>query len=209
MANFNLDEVSSDRRKTIIDAAKELKENPKIAEDIQQIIDNQSICSFSILPDSALLWAHYADAHRGFCIGFKPKHLYERKNKGFDNIIPSHVEYTDSNPFTSVLHMIVTMIFSSIPKKKHLSTGALYHSIARSTVSTKSLAWSYEKEFRFIRIQGGNGCIKFAPLAVDEVILGCNISDKDRKKLLKVLDEPEWAHVRLREVKKSPTSFTL
>lgn len=37
----------------------------------ENFIKNQGIISFSGINDSILMWSHYADYHKGFCIGFK------------------------------------------------------------------------------------------------------------------------------------------
>lgn len=207
-AEFDIINASKIRSKTIIEAMGEIKKDDKIVQRIQELVDNQAICSFSLLRDNTLMWAHYADSHRGFCIGFNPQYTHEYTKEGFDKIIPQQVIYTDRNPFSPVLDMIVSTTFSSIPPKKYLSTEALYKSIALSAVSTKSLPWSYEKEFRYVRVQDGSGCVKISPLAISELIMGCNMTDADRKKLLNLLSKKMWKHVRLCEVKKSTTRFT-
>jgi hypothetical protein len=206
LTNFDLEVAPPDRKATLIEAAKELRKDPSIADRIQRMIDSQSVCSFSILPDNALMWAHYADAHRGFCLGFDPKLIRERIDEGFDNVIPCAVLYTDGNPFSPTLHMFVNAVYASYPPAKP-STYSLYRFVATSAVSTKSLAWSYEKEFRYVRIKG-RGVVKFPPIALVEVVLGCNMYDRDRKTLLNLLKTREWTHVQLREVRKSPTSFS-
>ena len=208
LAEFDLSNAPIYRRDTIIEAINEIKRDSKIVHKIQERVNNQAICSFSLLRDNALMWAHYADSHRGFCIGFNPQYTHEYTKEGFDKIIPQQVIYTDRNPFSPVLDMIVSTTFSSIPPKKYLSTEALYKSIALSAVSTKSLPWSYEKEFRYVRVQDGSGCVKISPLAISELIMGCNMTDADRKKLLNLLSKKMWKHVRLCEVKKSTTRFT-
>jgi len=50
--------------------------------------------------------------------------------------------------------------------------------------------------------------VEFASGALESVILGCNMLDRDRKTLLNLLKSPGWSHVHLREVRKSPTRFS-
>ena len=50
--------------------------------------------------------------------------------------------------------------------------------------------------------------MKFSPIALEEVVFGCNMPDEDRKTLLNLLHGSEWSHVKLREARKLPTSLT-
>lgn len=206
--NFDTNKAPLDRKETITKVAEELKKDSSIAGKIQEIIDKQSICSFSTLPDNSLMWAHYADSHRGFCLGFDPKFIEEHIKGGFDNIIPSAVTYTDGNPFISTLDKFINSIYSSFPPRKSPSTKSFYNMVATDAVSTKALSWSYEKEFRFIRIDGGSGVVKFTSDALTEVIFGCNMSNENREAILDLLKEKKMKNVWVREIVKSSTSYS-
>lgn len=43
-----------------------------------------SMCCFAGVPNSILMWSHYADRHRGVCIGFEPP-------EGVKQCLPDHV----------------------------------------------------------------------------------------------------------------------
>jgi hypothetical protein len=208
ISNFDLTKAPHDRRETINQVAEELKNESVISKKIQQLIDERSICSFSILSDNPLMWAHYADSHRGFCLGFDPKLLEEYTIGGFDNIYPHAVVYTDGNPFNATLQRFVDSFYESYPSRKRPSTRSLWRFFIEDAVGSKSLSWSYEKEFRFIRIEGGCGVVKFIPDALVEVVLGCNMFNQDRKAIIDMLKAKEWSNVRIREVIKSPTTFS-
>jgi len=78
-----------------------------------------------------------------------------------------------------------------------------------AAVTTKSQAWSYEEEFRFLRSR--SGAMAFEPEALVEVILGFRMNQRDRQTILNLLEHPQWAHVSVREVvkhKHAPT-FTI
>nr|HAT8714754.1 DUF2971 domain-containing protein [Legionella jordanis] len=55
---INQEQGSAERKKKIEDALSTLK-------------DTLGVLSLSSRCDSILMWSHYADYHRGFCIGFK------------------------------------------------------------------------------------------------------------------------------------------
>ena len=188
-------------RKEAITAFNKLYEDVSFIEDVKRRIDEVAICSFSTLPNNALMWTHYADQHRGFCLGFDPGLIRERRPRIMDCVLPWHVVYTDGNPFYSILNNPLNIEAFS-------SDHAMLFGLIQMALTRKSTAWSYEKEFRFVRMVDGCGFVKFDPSAVVEIVLGCNMSEYDRKTLLNLLKAPEWSHVWLREVIKSPTSFT-
>lgn len=118
----------------------------------------------SAVNDDILMWSHYANAHRGICIGFRAKvqdYFFRRSQE---------VKYFETYPSTR--------IFDS--DEKRMETALL----------AKSAHWSYEKEFRIIEPHG-SGVHQFPEELLVEVILGCQISDDDKKTVL------EWAHKRL------------
>src|SRR5690606_51795 len=85
------------------------------------------IACFSEKWDSILMWTHYADNHRGYCIGFDEKML--RISQLFEKI--KRVEYSQNYPGLD-------------PLNKHKKIDELKYFI-------KSLDWEYEKEFRLDR----------------------------------------------------------
>jgi hypothetical protein len=148
------------------------------------------------------MWSHYADSHRGICFGFDPR-LVKEKSGISDIILPQYVTYTDGNPFAPILHMFSTAIYSSSDNSPP-SFSTIFRWAIAAAVSTKSLAWSYEAEFRFLRSAGGPGAIPFPPQALLEVVVGCGMAHRDRNTLLNLLRSPEWRHVRVFEMRKSP-----
>lgn len=117
--------------------------------------------------DNLLMWAHYADSHKGFCVGIDTEHLFETVGGAFGPVI-----YQDDFPFLPLLteegQDIETMI---------------------RMLNTKSPHWGYEDEFRLTKHGASNVSFKLKPDAIAEVILGCNISKKDQVEIIKVLDE--------------------
>ncbi len=109
-----------------------------------------------------LLWAHYADSHKGFCVEYDVEYL----TKFYFNI--SHmieVKYVDSPVNISILEMF----------KKKLSVDE----ILQIMNGIKSLPWSYEKEFRIVFDKSGLKDIDKRGLK--SVTLGVNISDDNAK----------------------------
>jgi hypothetical protein len=110
------------------------------------------VLSLSEDPLSPLMLAHYADHHRGACIGF---YRTPENELGNDDItLP--VLYSDIYP---------SVRFSEILKRDG--------SITRKLLFTKAKAWAYEREWRLFTDSGDD--YKAIPGDIAEVILGCRI----------------------------------
>jgi len=124
------------------------------------------VCSsFSEFSDNLLMWAHYAEMHKGIVIGFKTEffsHLHK-------------VTYSAER---------VTIPFS------FSVSDAQFQNAVIALMTTKSRDWEYEHEWRSIlstrNLTKSNGMylLKFPPEAVDSIILGVNIDDSLRKEIL-------------------------
>lgn len=120
------------------------------------LFGNRRIGSFVMDPRHPLMWAHYADSHRGICIGLDTAccvALCEAKPVSYDNAVPI---------FT----------FSSDAKANDDSIAAAYF--------TKSEDWQYEKEWRLAR-DGDDPYLSLPPGSICEVVLGAKISKADEE----------------------------
>jgi hypothetical protein len=98
--------------------------------------DTLKVCSFSGTPHSIIMWSHYADEHRGFCIEYDTESLPQE-------------------------HLFVRMLYPVIYSEK-LFEGTKYYLAAMRDRKTfnilflalaalhKSPEWSYEKEWRLV-----------------------------------------------------------
>jgi hypothetical protein len=50
-------------------------------------------------------------------------------------------------------------------------------------VNTKEYLWHYEKELRMIIRADGNRARKFSPGLIDDVVLGCRMEPKDKRRI--------------------------
>jgi tetratricopeptide (TPR) repeat protein len=107
------------------------------------------IFSMSSDPAQPPMWAHYADQHRGLCLGF-------RQASGSRLADPAHclpVIYSDRLPEMDDQGLNVTMAMSMDPSSR-LYTSSLKLAFTDKTfqrvVTTKPTYWSYEQEVRYI-----------------------------------------------------------
>jgi tetratricopeptide (TPR) repeat protein len=107
------------------------------------------IFSMSSDPAQPLMWAHYADQHRGLCLGF-------RKVSSSKLADPTHclpVIYSDQLPKMEDQGLNVTLAMS-MDQSSRLYTSSLKLAFTDKTfqrvVTTKPTCWSYEQEVRYI-----------------------------------------------------------
>ena len=99
---------------------------------MQQVM---KVCSFCESPNQLLMWSHYADFHKGFCIE------YDLSQWAFNDIrkrLLFPVIYTDKL-YDSTEHHIHS-----------IKNGRFNNIYSVISCATKSIEWSYEKEWRFI-----------------------------------------------------------
>lgn len=130
---------------------------------LTEIKNTTGVTCFSEVKDSLLMWAHYADNHRGFCVEYNLLDINKKLK-----FTPIPVIYTDEIACFDSIN-IETLDDDS---KKLITT----------SVSLKSPEWSYEREWRIIRDKGACGDKwddnkKGALLDMikpSSIILGCN-----------------------------------
>jgi hypothetical protein len=93
--------------------------------------NKRGIACFSEVVDNILMWAHYADGHRGFCLEF------DTKNMHFSKAFP--VTYSD---FLPTMHLTKVLIQEDDDNN------------LMDMITTKSSLWSYEKEWRLFHKEG-------------------------------------------------------
>lgn len=142
------------------------------------------VLSLSELPDNHLMWAHYADSHKGFCLGFENHET---------NIIGQYghaVDYVEKMPKPSIASFAMD------------AGGEVIHLIAY----TKSKDWAYEKEWRVLK-QEGNRLYPY-PGRLIEVVLGLNISASDEMKVREAVMQSEYRPV-FRRIRRQENEFSL
>ena len=97
---------------------------------------NETFCekmgalSLSEVRDNQLMWAHYAESHKGFVVEFEPTHsLFTSKGVGPDDLWQLHkIGYANERPQTYVIDLDM-----------------------RAILLTKHISWSYECEWKHFR----------------------------------------------------------
>lgn len=158
-----------------------------------------------------LLWAHYADGHRGFAIGFDSGNSWFRLAANphdplLDEIQP--VTYQSDRP---VVPMIDPFEWSQDVMRLQL----------RGMLFTKHNSWQHEAEWRLVRpLASATQAVKapagkvihlfaYPAEAVCEVIVGARASESLKAEIVNLLATPPFKRVCLRRAAVSRSSYLL
>jgi hypothetical protein len=136
---------------------KKIQQSPDPMNDYTQLLSRAGVYCLSAKKDNLLMWAHYGNKHKGFCLEFST----EPKGSFFDNA--EKVEYKSNYP--------VVRIFVA----DNLEWG-------KESILTKSVDWTYEEEWRLTSKFPGH--LDFPPETLAGLILGCKMIDEDRQQIL-------------------------
>ncbi len=134
------------------------------------------ICCLSAVNDDILMWAHYAQSHTGLCIGFNVNRLWmiAQQLVGSNELLElMKVTYSNSKLQINFFEAMLSDDFEHVSK----------------FVSTKSVHWQYEKEYRLVFWHHPNSTFQFGADIVQEVIFGCKFPSPERASLIK-----SWGH---------------
>lgn len=142
----------------------------EILNEYLNVVKYFGVYSLSKTFDDELLWAYYANSHRGFCIEYELNDLLEFRLKN---------EYvTDVKYATEVPVINFSDFFQSNPDDK-------IKLINDKLLATKSLRWKHEKEIRIITGQAGLKNYRFE--ALKSIYFGIRCDDAVKIEAMKLL----------------------
>ncbi|VAW88449.1 hypothetical protein MNBD_GAMMA18-1762 [hydrothermal vent metagenome] len=166
---------------------------------IETQLQNSGICSFSKTRKNQLMWSHYADEHKGICIGFNEQILRPDNS----SIYPIDVTYQAEYPFAGIIERF--KYFEELPGVNN--TKSIAGDIFYSVLGTKYLNWEYERERRLVYQK--SQAISFTEKAVNSIFFGLKMPERDRLTLRKLLSGEEWQHIKWYQAIKSKTEYAL
>jgi hypothetical protein len=118
----------------------------------RSILSRYSIFCLTKRNDDILMYSHYANGHKGFCLEFDDQH------KDFNDYFNIHeVRYSPDMPFLN---------FSKMKDEDYTKK-----------LLTKSIHWEYEEEYRSINIKKGSHEDIFPEEVLSGVIFGCQMTN--------------------------------
>ncbi|HHX8336017.1 TPA: DUF2971 domain-containing protein [Vibrio diabolicus] len=182
----------------------EKEKQEKIRGFLAESLAEVGICSFSRTRQNQLMWAHYSDEHKGFCIGFSEDGLIN----DIEFVHSQIVDYQDDLPYKGVIERI--KYFEANPPEDprfQNSAESIAGDILSSAIGVKYTNWQYEKEVRLVKMN--SGAYKFNPSSVVSIAFGLRMSERDKLTLRKLLSAPEWAHLCWYQAQKLPDKLGL
>ena len=144
-----------------------------------------------------LMWGHYADSHKGICIGFDSSELsFAFKEMP---LLPERVNYPEDNEYPKWYPLDIYNSGQRISMSEEMIDQIYF---------TKSLDWKYEKEWRIIFPENGSTSQKINSNAIVSVHLGCEIEESAKETII------NWCLLRERkpkvyQMKKDKISYSL
>ena len=152
----------------------------KFRSSVYDLFQSAGIFSLSCIDNDILMWSHYADSHRGFCIEY---------SRTPDNILGEQAEPVRyQNDLPSLSAGDVAGSGGGIDK----------------LWLTKSAHWSYEEEWRVIHTEGGKA-FQF-PCEIKSVIFGLKMSDQNRYTIRRILEN---RNITFKEATKDERKFAI
>ncbi|MBB5439173.1 hypothetical protein HDC92_002860 [Pedobacter sp. AK017] len=130
------------------------------------------VSCFSEISDDVLMWSHYADKHKGMCIGFD-----------LNLICPDYVLYP----------------VNYIDEVQKIDGMANTPYVFYYWATFKAARWSYEREIRAVS-KNGKSIIVYPKDAVREVIFGCNVKQSEIVVTIKALKKLRYKGILLSQM---------
>lgn len=167
---------------------------------LERTIDRFGHYCLSRNPDHPLMWAHYAAAHRGYCLEFSIA------ESDWDLLlVPEAVRYRELRPAVSIrtlLEMRREAQAADMPDRPSVEQWVT------ETFLTKQACWIYEQEWRLIRSpdQKGPGAQQLPHRLLTGVILGARMDPSGEERLRRWIAERP-VKPRLYRTKADPQQF--
>ncbi len=126
-----------------------------------------NVCCFSSVLEEDLMWSHYADGHKGFCIQYDFKAL---------------------GPLDDRVQLLLPVVYQDSPSVEIGDLEELDGSLVMYALSLKSIKWSYEKEWRsfFMHTERPHPELMPKPKAI---YLGANVELDNKQKMCEICKE--------------------
>lgn len=154
------------------------------------------ILSMSMNWTSILMWSHYANNHKGYCIGFLEEKL--RTNNLFLKGGPVIYNPKDEYP-------IIDPNNNNNNNNNQIEVGFIQ-------THSKAYDWKYEEEYRFTKIfddenpSNEERTLTFDDSYIAEIIIGLEMQEKDRKRIINLAKK---RGIKVYVIEKIPFKFEI
>ena len=156
---------------------------------IAQVRTELGIFSLSKTVFNELLWAYYANGHKGFCIEYDFEQLKKSISKGHLHSI-FNVQYKNDTPEFSMNNITYNLVDDT--------------QFIKCLIATKSTAWEREEEIRITLYS--SGLLGISPESVTGIYFGLRMAESD-KELVK--NSLKGRNIKYYQMKLKPNSYLL
>lgn len=162
------------------------------------------IISFTKAFNDPVMWSHYANQHKGFCLCFNINNNYiiSRKNgnKKLKNEYQLHkVDYKKNNLITDAFYGFPESVNGSPVSKKEIEN---HWGNVQKSFLTKYKSWAYEDEYRILeynpfsaevnssgvkKIASNERIFYFEPSQLNGIIFGSRINHSDKDEIISIV----------------------
>jgi len=215
----SIEEVGSDELETmfeeldVTDGGADKKDllNRMMERDIKKAligtIHSSKVVSMSLNSDECdpiyenLMWSHYSDGLRGFCLVFDKDRLLAWYYEEGIKVRPAVVEYTDKPLVISFTDFIDSSYF--LDQKPDYN---LIENVTR-TISMKSSSWSYENELRLLSKEVSH-VHPYPPEFLIQIVIGDKMPE-DQQKLVIDIAKTSNPNIEIKQAKLKYGSYEL
>lgn len=149
------------------------------SEAVRKYLQQKAICCLSETKKNILMWAHYANNHTGFCVGYSKQKLNATG-------LLEEVNYVDDFPEFSIESLVSNDSKNVRPPERV------------RLLTTKYIDWQYEREWRLILELNHGTCqnetiygklLKIPSDFVNSVNFGCKMPRKNMATIRKILKD--------------------
>ncbi len=183
---------------------------------VQATLDHARISCFCAEPDNLLMWAHYADGLRGFCLEFDEALLCppdQEQAHILDVIYSSRPPVIDTAVYAIALDQYDWNTFEEDHPEDAAMATALMAEIHQKLLASKPIQWEYEKERRLI-VDAAESATRagvsysYASTALKAVIVGERMESADRRQLQDSMRQL-GVSVPVRTARRSRTTYSV
>lgn len=154
-----------------------------LAETRRSHFERRGVASFGESATNLLMWGHYADGHRGFCLEF-------------DGTV---------DPFSTAMKVTYSSDFPKVNPVNLFRDDAKFQDIIEPMMLTKARCWEYENEWRVLHAQA-NHAYTYPWSALKGIHLGASMPEVDIEIIALILrDSP----TKLFKAERSETAFVV
>lgn len=160
--------VSKTKEMRRLSTASHSKINEILMQSRRKNIELYAFCSLSTKCDDVLMWAHYANSHKGIVIGVE-------LDADYLGVHLQEVKYVDELPEWDILNYL-----------KYMEGDDSHLEMFIRDLSVKSIHWKKESEYRIWR--NGPGYFRFKAEQVKEIYFGVNCDLETKAVVLELLN---------------------